>query len=278
MKTVKEVSEITGISIRTLRYYDEIGLLKPSKLSDSGYRLYDSKALEKLQEIMFYKELGISLNDIKKIMDNPNYDKKQALLSQKAILKQKRNRLNGIIELIEDVLKGGNTMNFEAFNDQDIKKMIEIMKSNLSEDQFQALIQQQGANSAEEYEEILQKAFANEKVASDILRWYRNKEDFLQACKPIQNEETEQLKNDSDEIFEGFAKLMSSPDTEAENILVEKLADWFKNFMKLDNARAVLLDFVKELENEKFAEIYDSKYGKGVSKYVSEAIMRYYGV
>lgn len=71
MKTVNEVSKITGISIRALRYYDEIGLLKPSKLSDTGYRLYDNKALEKLQEIMFYKELEISLHDIKKLWTIP---------------------------------------------------------------------------------------------------------------------------------------------------------------------------------------------------------------
>ena len=83
MKTVKDVSEISGISIRTLRYYDEIGLLKPTELSDAGYRLYDNKALERLQEIMFFKELEIPLEDIKKIMDSPNYDKEQALLTQK---------------------------------------------------------------------------------------------------------------------------------------------------------------------------------------------------
>lgn len=81
MKTVKEVSKIAGVSIRTLRYYDEIGLLKPTKISDAGYRLYDNKALERLQEIMFFRELEIPLTDIKKIMDNPNYDKEQVLLS-----------------------------------------------------------------------------------------------------------------------------------------------------------------------------------------------------
>ena len=62
MKTVKDVSDITGISIRTLRYYDEIGLLKPTKLTESGYRLYNNKALEQLQEIMFFRELEIPCN------------------------------------------------------------------------------------------------------------------------------------------------------------------------------------------------------------------------
>ena len=67
MKTVKDVSEITGVSIRTLRYYDEIGLLNPTELTKAGYRLYDNKAVEKLQEIMFVRELEIPLTDIKKI-------------------------------------------------------------------------------------------------------------------------------------------------------------------------------------------------------------------
>ena len=105
MKTVKNVSKITGVSIRTLRYYDEIGLLNPTELTEAGYRLYDNKALEKLQEIMFFRELDIPLIDIKKIMENPNYDKEQVLLTQKNLLEQKRNRLNGIIELITDVMK-----------------------------------------------------------------------------------------------------------------------------------------------------------------------------
>lgn len=75
MKTVKEISKITGISIRTLRYYDEIGLLKPARVTEAGYRLYDDRELEKLQEILFYKELEIPLSEIKKIMENPEYDK-----------------------------------------------------------------------------------------------------------------------------------------------------------------------------------------------------------
>ncbi len=126
MKTVKDVSEISRVSIRTLRYYDEIGLLKPTELSDAGYRLYDNKALERLQEIMFFKELEIPLEDIKKIMDSPNYDKEQALLTQKNLLEQKRNRLNGIIELISDVMKGVNTMSFKAFSNEEIHNRLFI--------------------------------------------------------------------------------------------------------------------------------------------------------
>lgn len=71
MKTVKDAAAITGVSIRTLRYYDEIGLLKPAKVTETGYRLYDSKAIERLQEILFFKELEIPLENIRKIMEHP---------------------------------------------------------------------------------------------------------------------------------------------------------------------------------------------------------------
>lgn len=136
MKTVKEISEITGISIRILRYYDEIGLLKPTQLSEAKYRLYDNKALEKLQEIMFFKEVGMSLDDIKRIMDNSNYDRKQAMLTQKFLLEQKRNRLNGSIEKFRESF----TANFK-----DEKRVAEIIKLYGSKDKaLEACLQTNG--------------------------------------------------------------------------------------------------------------------------------------
>lgn len=158
MKTVKDVSDITGISIRTLRYYDEIGLLKPTKLTESGYRLYDNKALEQLQEIMFFRELEIPLMDIKKIMENPNYDKEQVLLAQKSFLERKRNRLNGIIELITDVMKGVNTMSFEAFNNDDIQKMLDHTLETMSKVALDEQVAKYG--SKEKYREYLASGFA----------------------------------------------------------------------------------------------------------------------
>lgn len=145
MKTVKDVSEISGVSIRTLRYYDEIDLLKPTELSDAGYRLYDNKALERLQEIMFFKELEIPLEDIKKIMDSPNYDKEQALLTQKSLLEHKRNRLNGIIELITDVMKGVNTMSFEAFNNEEVQKIVNHTLKCMSKESLEKQIEKYGS-------------------------------------------------------------------------------------------------------------------------------------
>ena len=71
MRTVKEISGLTGISVRTLHYYDEIGLLKPTQKSDAGYRLYDDRALEILQQILFFREFDIPLKEIKAVLENP---------------------------------------------------------------------------------------------------------------------------------------------------------------------------------------------------------------
>ena len=116
MKTVKEVSELTGISIRTLRYYDEINLLKPAKVTEAGYRLYDEDSLKKLRQIMFLREMDVSLSDIKVFMKGSESDNRKILEIQKMMLELKRNRRNGIIELISDVLEGEDKMSFEAFN------------------------------------------------------------------------------------------------------------------------------------------------------------------
>ena len=90
MRTVKEISAITGISVRTLHYYDEIGLLRPTEKSEAGYRLYDDKALETLQQILFFREFEIPLKDIKAIMDDPALDRDRVLQMQKRMLEAKR--------------------------------------------------------------------------------------------------------------------------------------------------------------------------------------------
>ena len=90
MKTVKEVSELTGVSIRTLHYYDSIGLLRPTEITESGYRLYDDTALERLQQILLFRELQFPLKEIKEILDSPNFDKDKCLEQQITLLQLKK--------------------------------------------------------------------------------------------------------------------------------------------------------------------------------------------
>lgn len=130
MKTVKEVSDITGISIRTLHYYDEIGLLTPSDKSRAGYRLYDDRALEQLQQILFFREFDIPLKDIKAIMDNPALDRSRILQMQRKMLTAKIGRMKHLINNIDAILKGENKMDFELFNKTEIQ---EIKKGKVRE-------------------------------------------------------------------------------------------------------------------------------------------------
>ena len=279
MKTVKDVSEITGVSIRTLRYYDEIDLLKPTELTEAGYRLYDNKALEKLQEIMFFRELEIPLIDIKKIMDNPNYDKEQALLAQKSLLEQKRNRLNGIIELITDVMKGVNTMSFGAFSNKEVQKMVNHTLECMTKESLDEQVQKYG--SMEKYKEHLVSGFANEQAMADLLKWYGSKEKAMEAVMQStgSGEEIKQEQDENTKIYKQFMAAKEAGNMDMAHSAVEMLAENYKTMFALDNARNILLDLAKEyLQSEKLAEATDHQFGKGCSEYVAHAIQHYYGV
>ena len=279
MRTVKEVSEITGVSIRTLRYYDEIGLLKPTELTEAGYRLYDGKSLEKLQEIMFFRELEVPLNEIKKIMDTPDYDKEQVLLTQKILLEQKRNRLNGIIELITDVMKGVNTMSFEAFSNEDVQKIVNHTLECMSKDSIEEQVKKFG--SLEKYKEYLSSGFTNEQAMADLMKWYGSKEKIMEAIMQSTGDakEIKQKQDENTKIYKQFMCAKESGNMDMERAAVELLAENYKKMFALDNARSILLDLAKEyLQNSKLAEACDRQFGTGCSEYVANAIMRYYGV
>lgn len=97
MRTVSQVSALTGVSVRTLHHYDAIGLLKPSRITEAGYRLYDGSALERLHSILLFRELGFSLEEIRQILDDPGFDPMEALEKQIALLEEKRARLEAMI-------------------------------------------------------------------------------------------------------------------------------------------------------------------------------------
>ena len=279
MKTVKEISKITGISIRTLRYYDEIGLLKPARVTEAGYRLYDDQELEKLQEILFYKELEIPLSDIKKIMENPEYDKQKALAVQKSLLERKRNRLNGIIELIDDVMKGVNTMSFGAFTEEDVKKIIDHSLELQSQESLNAIIEQFG--SLENYCASMEENLKDESRAAELIKIYGSKDKAVEASLEATGnmDELQQVQSDIDNIYKQFALVMEKQDADVETECEKKLAESYKKLLRVDNARYVLLKTADDyLGNGVLTEVTDKQYGQGVTKYIGEAIKRYYGV
>lgn len=118
MLTIHQMAERTGVTIRALRYYDKIGLLPPGAVSPAGYRLYGPAELERLQQILFFRELEFPLAEIKAILASPAYDRTAALTAQRALLRAKRDRLDGLLRLVEAALKGETTMEmaFTAFD------------------------------------------------------------------------------------------------------------------------------------------------------------------
>jgi DNA-binding transcriptional MerR regulator len=126
--TVGAVAKLARTSVRTLHHYDEIGLLRPSGRSRSSYRLYTGQDLERLQQILFFRELGFSLEDIGRILKDPSFDRREALVAQRALLVEKGERLRAMVTLIDETLDGmerGAAMKpeemFEVFGDFDAK-------------------------------------------------------------------------------------------------------------------------------------------------------------
>lgn len=119
---INEVAKLTGVTVRALHYYDKIGLLKPEEITEAGYRIYSENDLETLQQILFFRELDFSLNEIKEMIQNQLYDKTEALEKQKELLMQKRARLDELITLVEGTLKGEREMSFKEFDMTEIEE------------------------------------------------------------------------------------------------------------------------------------------------------------
>lgn len=153
MMTVKEVSKLTGVSVRALHYYDKIGLLTPSVTTDAGYRLYDRASLERLEQILLFRALEFSLKEIREILDRPGFDRKRALSEQRRLLTLKKEHLEALIAHTEQLeASGGYAMNFEAFD----QKKLETYKAEAK--------QQWGDTEA--YREYGQKAYTAEEESA----------------------------------------------------------------------------------------------------------------
>ena len=162
MRTVKEISELTGISVRTLHYYDEIGLLKPTKKSDAGYRLYDDRALEILQQILFFREFDIPLKEIKAVLENPALERNQILQMQRKMLVAKKERMEHLIASIDDILKGENKMDFAIFSKTEVEEMFQTMFEHMPDNMKELAVKEFG--SIEEWKKHYIKTVSSEEM------------------------------------------------------------------------------------------------------------------
>ena len=190
MMTVNEVSKLTGVSIRTLQYYDTIGLLKPSAYTESGYRLYDDSALERLQQILLFKELEFPLKEIKTIVDAPGFDRSKALEQQIELLTMKKEHLENLIDFARGIKwLGVKNMDFTVF---DTKKM----------DEYAKRAKEQWGKTAE-YKE------------------------FEEKSKGWTDKDQQNMANDFMQIFVEFGQMMSlEPSDEKVQLQVKNLQDY----------------------------------------------------
>ena len=129
MRTVNEVSKLTGVSVRTLHHYDAIGLLKPAQITKVGYRLYDDTSLRRLQSILIFRELQFPLKEIKVILDNPTFNATEALEEQIKLLELQKKHIEELISFAREIQdKGVNEMNFNAFSKSEIDQYTEEIK------------------------------------------------------------------------------------------------------------------------------------------------------
>ena len=130
MRTVNEVSRLTGVSVRSLHYYDDIGLLHPTEITAAGYRLYDDTALEKLQHIMLYRELEFPLKEIANIVNSSDFDRNQALDQQIELLTLKKEHIENLITFARGIKRiGVENMDFSAFDTKKIDEYSEQAKA-----------------------------------------------------------------------------------------------------------------------------------------------------
>lgn len=130
MRTVNEVSKLTGISVRTLHHYDAIGLLKPTKVTEAGYRLYDDAALKRLQSILLYRELQFPLKDIKAILDSSAFHPEEALTQQIELLELQYRHIGELISFARKIqTKGVTEMDFQIFDKSEMEQYKEEVKT-----------------------------------------------------------------------------------------------------------------------------------------------------
>lgn len=248
--TVSKLAKISGVSNRTLRYYDQIGLLKPARINESGYRIYGQKEVDLLQQIVFYRELDVSIDEIKEIIQQPSFDQTQALENHFYNLKQKRTRLDQIIKTVEKTIaskKGEVIMEdkekFEGFKAQKIQE---------NENKYGSEIRASYGN------ETINKS--NQKFSNMTEAEYNN---WLQLEEEINN-------------LLPKACATGNPASE----LAQKLAEKHKHWLMY-----ALADYSKEVHaglaemyvaDERFAAYYD-KHAEGGAQFLRDAILIYVG-
>ncbi len=239
MMTVKEVSKLAGVSVRTLQYYDKIGLLQPTKYTDSGYRLYDDTALERLQQILLFRELEFPLKEIKAILDSTNFDGKKALSQQIELLELKKQHLENLINFARGIkMIGVRAVDFTVFDRSKI-------------DEYAKRAREQWGNT-DAYKE------------------------FVEKTKDRTQEEDDRLAEEFMGFFVEFGTMRNeSPDSERVQLQVKKIQDYITEHL-YTCTDTILASLGKMYAGGgELTDNIDKSCGSGTAEFVSQAIKIY---
>lgn len=239
--SIGSLSKLSGVSIRALHHYDQLGLLQPSEVAESGYRYYDDAAVERLWQILFYRELDFPLAEIGEILSSPSFDRERALMEHRNLLVQKRERLDRLIKLVSSAMKGDTSMEFKPFDTSEIDAL------------------------REQYAEEAKARWGN----TDAYR-----ESTKRASKWTEADKA-RLEKESGEIFAAFAALGGVDPADAR---VQALVSRWKAFISQSyyNCTNEILAGLGQmyLADERFTKNLDA-FGAGTAKLMSEAIAIY---
>ena len=279
MRTVKELSDLTGISVRALHYYDEIGLLKPTMKSDAGYRLYDDKALETLQQILFFREFDIPLREIKAVIENPALDRNKILQMQRNMLVTKKERIERLIASIDDILKGETKMDFAVFSKTEIEEMFETMLEHMPEEMRNLSIKEFG--SIEQWKKHYLEVVSGEEMQKSyakVVEWYGGKDQFLSVVKkPVSKEVADSYTKRIEAILEKLIRKINCPvDSFEVKELVGEYGFVMKQFSQVKDEREMMLSIARTYRDTLIKSKNDEKYGDGASEFFAQAIETFY--
>ena len=220
MMTVKQVSKLAGVSVRTLQYYDKIGLLSPSELTEAGYRLYDDAALERLQQILLFRELEFPLKDIRTILDSPDFDRKKALDQQIELLELKKQHLENLINFARGMkLIGVKAVNFTAFDRSKLDEYAKRAREEWGNTDAYKEYTEKSKNLTPEEDKRLADEFMGFFVEFGTMKNESPESEKVQAqVKKMQDYITEHLYTCTDQILASLGKMYAGGGEFTENI------------------------------------------------------------
>lgn len=248
--SIKELGKLAGVTTRTLRYYDEIGLLLPSYISESGYRMYKEKEVDLLQQILFYKALGLELKEIKKLLSNPSFNKKKALLKHLEKLKEKEKQISALIQTVEKTIKQeeGEIKMSDAEKFEGLKK--DLIKEN-----------------EEKYGKEIRDKYGNEEVDKSNAKMMNLTEEEYNAMNKISEKLISKLKY----ALENKCSPSSDIGKEIFKLHKEWLSYTWSDKMYSGEAHKNLANMY--ISDKRFTSYYDDAAGDGATSFLKESIV-----